>query len=146
MANIAQMVNVLQSMILTKDDKMILTPTYFVFDMYKFHQDADLIDAYCNNGSDISYTISHKNGEYIISVCNSSITADEDVTIKFDHKLGAPNYSKILAGKEMNDHNTFEEPENVKEESYSSYSILNNEINISSKKMSIITIKIPVAE
>lgn len=146
MANIAQMVNVLQAIVLTKDDKMILTPTYFAFDMYKFHQDADLIDAYSNNGSDISYTISRKNNEYIISVCNSSITADEDVTIKFDHKLGAPNYSKILAGKQMNDHNTFEEPENVKEQSYSDYSISNDEINISSKKMSVITIKIPVAE
>ncbi len=43
MANIAQMVNVLQSMILTDGDKMVLTPTYHVFDMYKVHQDATLL-------------------------------------------------------------------------------------------------------
>ena len=43
MANIAQMVNVLQSMILTNKEKMILTPTYHVFEMYKVHQGATLI-------------------------------------------------------------------------------------------------------
>ncbi|HTJ21993.1 MAG TPA: alpha-L-arabinofuranosidase C-terminal domain-containing protein [Gemmatimonadaceae bacterium] len=40
MANIAQFVNVLQSMILTKGDSMALTPTYHVFEMYTVHQDA----------------------------------------------------------------------------------------------------------
>lgn len=38
MANIAQMVNCLQSLFLTDEDKFILTPNYFVFDMYKGHQ------------------------------------------------------------------------------------------------------------
>ncbi|MHC4757080.1 MAG: alpha-N-arabinofuranosidase [Planctomycetota bacterium] len=40
MANIAQMVNVIHSILLTRGEKMILTPTYHVFDMYKVHQDA----------------------------------------------------------------------------------------------------------
>ena len=40
MTNIAQIANVLQSMILTKKDKMVLTPTYHVFEMYNVHQDA----------------------------------------------------------------------------------------------------------
>ncbi len=43
MANIAQTVNVLQSLILTEKEKMILTPTYYVFEMYKVHQGATLI-------------------------------------------------------------------------------------------------------
>ncbi len=45
MANIAQMINVLQAVILTEGSKMIKTPTYHVFDMYKYHQDADLLDS-----------------------------------------------------------------------------------------------------
>lgn len=45
MANIAQTVNVLQSMILTDGPKMILTPTYHVFDMYQVHHDAVLLPA-----------------------------------------------------------------------------------------------------
>ncbi len=40
MANIAQTVNVLQAIILTKDEKMVLTPTYYVFDLYRHHMDA----------------------------------------------------------------------------------------------------------
>ena len=43
MANIAQMINVLQAMILTHDEKMVLTPTYHVFEMYNVHQGAKLI-------------------------------------------------------------------------------------------------------
>ena len=49
MANIAQIVNVLQSMILTKDDKMVLTPTYYIFDMYKVHQDATYLPLEINS-------------------------------------------------------------------------------------------------
>ncbi|HVS54094.1 MAG TPA: alpha-N-arabinofuranosidase [Opitutaceae bacterium] len=40
MANIAQMINVLQSVILTDKEKMLLTPTYWVFEMFKVHQGA----------------------------------------------------------------------------------------------------------
>ncbi len=43
MGNLAQTVNVLQSLVLTKGAKMVLTPTYYVFDMYKVHQDAKLL-------------------------------------------------------------------------------------------------------
>ena len=46
MANIAQLVNVLQAVILTEGDKMIKTPTYHVFNMYKYHQDGELLDSY----------------------------------------------------------------------------------------------------
>jgi alpha-N-arabinofuranosidase len=40
MANLAQTVNVLQALVLTKGEQMLLTPTYYVFDLYKVHQDA----------------------------------------------------------------------------------------------------------
>ena len=43
LANIAQMVNVLQAMILTDGAKMVMTPTYHVFDMYKPYQDGDVL-------------------------------------------------------------------------------------------------------
>lgn len=46
MANIAQMVNVLQAVILTAGEKMLLTPTYHVFDLYQFHQDAVRIESH----------------------------------------------------------------------------------------------------
>ena len=43
MANIAQLVNVLQALILTEGEKMLLTPTYHVFDMYQVHHDATFL-------------------------------------------------------------------------------------------------------
>ena len=46
MANIAQTVNVLQSMILTDAEKMVLTPTYYVFKMFKEHQNNMLLGSF----------------------------------------------------------------------------------------------------
>lgn len=46
MANIAQLVNVLQSVILTEGEQIILTPTYHVFDLYSVHQDSTLIESF----------------------------------------------------------------------------------------------------
>ncbi len=46
MANIAQVVNVLQSVILTEGGKMLLTPTYHVFEMYQGHQGAKQLESY----------------------------------------------------------------------------------------------------
>ena len=45
MANIAQTINVLQALILTEEgsDRIVLTPTYHIFEMYKVHQDATLL-------------------------------------------------------------------------------------------------------
>jgi alpha-L-arabinofuranosidase len=51
MANIAQMVNVLQAMILTDKEKMVLTPTYHVFKMYVPFQDATLVPVSFDAGS-----------------------------------------------------------------------------------------------
>ncbi len=51
MANIAQMINVLQAMILTDKDQMVLTPTYHVFDMYQVFQDATQLPLEIETGS-----------------------------------------------------------------------------------------------
>jgi len=48
MANVAQMVNVIQALILTDGPRMVVTPTYHVFDMYKVHQGARLVPAHVN--------------------------------------------------------------------------------------------------
>ena len=51
MANIAQTVNVLQSLILTDGDRMLLTPTYHVFHMYVPFQDATFVPVAFDKGS-----------------------------------------------------------------------------------------------
>jgi alpha-N-arabinofuranosidase len=51
MANIAQMINVLQAMILTDKEKMLLTPTYHVFKMYVPFQDATVVPVSLDAGT-----------------------------------------------------------------------------------------------
>lgn len=143
MANIAQTVNVLQSMILTKGSQMILTPTYYVFDMYKHHQEAKLIEAYNDNGDPINYTISEKDGKYILSICNTSKDQSNNVTVKFADKVNKPTYAKVLHADQMDACNTFEDPERVKLAEFSNYQIRENEIEVDLKDKSVATLIIP---
>ena len=91
MSNIAQMVNVLQSVILTSDKEMVLTPTYYVFKMYKVHQDAKMlpIEIKCNrytSGAEsidaINASASIKDGVVSITLCN--LDPDHSQAISFD--------------------------------------------------------------
>ncbi|MFE0554424.1 alpha-N-arabinofuranosidase [Paenibacillus sp. NPDC058910] len=126
MANIAQVVNVLQSVVLTEGEKMILTPTYHVFDMYKVHQDAERLatnysgDDYEMDGEKIpqvSVTASKDQaGKIHVSLCNVSHTEQSDVTIQLRGLNG--EVSKIvgqqLASDSLDAHNTFESPETLR--------------------------------
>ncbi|KRL46747.1 alpha-N-arabinofuranosidase [Levilactobacillus spicheri] len=141
MANIAQMVNVLQSMVLTDGSKMLLTPTYFVFLMYQFHQDANRLAAYCSQGSDLSYTVSEKDGEYILSFCNASLTADEPVEITLPTAVGKATYAKILHEDQANAHNTFDDPERVQLKDFTQAQAEGPAVRLQVPKMSVVTLK-----
>lgn len=141
MANIAQMVNVLQAMILTKGSQMVLTPTYFVFQMYQFHQDAKRLSAFCSQGADLNYTISEKDGEYILSFCNTSLTTDESVEVTMPETIGAVTYSQILHSDKANAHNTFDEPDQVKMQKFNQVHAERKTICLRLPKMSVITLK-----
>lgn len=127
MANIAQVVNVLQAMILTEGANIVKTPTYEVFDMYKTHQDATLIESYMIReiaGEDdvwvpaLSESVSmrEEDGQKILTITLANASLDEDVEV--DLKLSdAFSYTgtadiSILQG-EAHAHNTFDQPENV---------------------------------
>lgn len=76
MANIAQTVNVLQSVILTEGDKMVKTPTYHVFKMYKEHQNNTLIGSYLTTDS---LNSKHDNKDF--PQLNESASIDENGVI-----------------------------------------------------------------
>jgi alpha-N-arabinofuranosidase len=124
MANIAQMVNVLQSVILTKDDKMVLTPTYHVFDLYKVHQDATLLPTSLS-GADYQYSndkISALNvsasrdkaGKIHVTLCNLDPRQAQMVTADLRGAKVAKISGQILTALEINAHNTFAQPDRVK--------------------------------
>ena len=90
MANLAQMVNVLQSVLLTKDDQVVLTPTYHVFELYKAHRDARQIacavDArQVGEGEwtlpQVSASASEKDGAVTVTAANVSADRPEEVVI-----------------------------------------------------------------
>jgi len=117
MTNIAQVINVLQAMILTKKEQMILTPTYHVFRMYKVHQNATLIPLSLNcrkytfgNESIPSISASASkdaNGKIHITLANLDPNTENPVTIDLASLKGITITGEVITSKEMNDHNNF---------------------------------------
>lgn len=123
MANIAQTVNVLQSVILTEGDKMALTPTYHVFDLYKVHHDSMLLDSWLETEKtgteENQIPVLHESvsidtdGKLHITVCNTSPDQANELEgelLSYKPKLAD---AAVIAGK-IDSHNTFEQPENIK--------------------------------
>ncbi len=124
MANIAQMVNVLQSMVLTEGPKMIVTPTYHVFEMYKVHQGATLLPSTLdcrpyqydgNNLPSVSASASVDNSNRIhVTVCN--LDPHRSAGIALDIRGFQPRKAsgRVLTASTMDARNTFESPDAVK--------------------------------
>ncbi len=124
MANIAQTVNVLQAMVLTFGEHMILTPTYHVFDLFKVHQDATLvpIDLKCREyefeGDEIpalnASASRNADGKVHVSICN--LDANEPVKLVCEVRgMDVDDISgRLLTADAITAHNTVEKPERVK--------------------------------
>lgn len=124
MANLAQMVNVLQSVILTDGPDMILTPTYHVFDLYKEHQDGDLVESSIESemiGMEEDYQVPEltesvsvaADGTLHITVTNASADRAIPVEALLEGHPVTEVTGKIVGG-EMHEKNTFEAPDEVK--------------------------------
>jgi alpha-N-arabinofuranosidase len=124
-ANIAQAVNVLQSMILTEGDKMVLTPTYHVFEMYTVHQDATRLPLelttpeYKPPGGDqampaVSVSASRDSAGVVhISLVNSHATSAATVACELTGIEASSVGGRILTADKLDAHNTFDAPEQV---------------------------------
>ncbi len=94
MACIAQLINVLQSVMLTEEEKMIKTPTYYVFKMFRYHQGANLLGSELLNNSSVGEgknelpklfeSVSEdEQGFVTVTLTNNSLEASEEVEIAF---------------------------------------------------------------
>ncbi|MDR1438627.1 MAG: alpha-N-arabinofuranosidase [Clostridiales bacterium] len=126
MANIAQTVNVLQAVILTEGEKMLLTPTYHVFGMYKDHQGATLVDSFVETEEiggekkvrNLYESASVKDdGALTLTLVNTSHERSYEIAATIVGHAAAKASAEILHG-EMAAHNTFERPEDVKPADY----------------------------
>jgi len=134
MANIAQVVNVLQSVILTEGERMLLTPTYHVFDMFKVHQDAALLSTHTEsewyevNGRKHQMTSVSASkddaGRIHISLCNVDPHAEAQVSVELRGLYGNDFHIRgsELTSTDMNGHNTFDQPDAVSPREFKAYS------------------------
>jgi alpha-N-arabinofuranosidase len=129
MANIAQMVNVLQAVILTDQEKIILTPTYHVMEMYNVHQDAQLLPVQLTTADyvmgkeklpAVSVSASkNKAGEIHITLVNIDAAKSQDISLDFrGGKLGSVS-GRVLSSAKVQDHNSIQQPEKIKPQSFS---------------------------
>ncbi len=119
MANLAQAVNVLQALLLTEGGKLVRTPTYHVFDMWKEHQGGENVYCFCENeavGAEkvpmISASASVKGGEMTVTAANCSLEEDAELVCEISGFEGKRVSARILTG-EVHTCNDFDEPERV---------------------------------
>ncbi|HWO54374.1 MAG TPA: alpha-N-arabinofuranosidase [Paenibacillus cookii] len=152
MANIAQTVNVLQAVILTEGEKMVLTPTYHVFDMYKVHQDAELLDLNLSSGTysafgreipEVSASASRDaNGRIHISLCNLNHASSSSVSIDLRGlQTSTPAISgSTLTSDVLDAHNTFDQPERIAPQPFHAFKLEGSrlELELPSKSVTVI--------
>lgn len=148
MANIAQVVNVLQAVILTEGAKIVKTPTYYVFEMYKRHQNSTLVDCWLDvpeeecEGFKIPLVSSsasiNETGELTITLANTSLTEQIDISTGV-----VGNYSSvdgtILTGQ-MDAYNSFETDDVVKPETFTAAALADGTLSASLPPCSIVTL------
>ena len=153
MTNIAQVVNVLQSMILTKDDKMVLTPTYHVFEMYNVHQDATYlpVDLKCERKivrddrivPVVSATVSrNKDGVVHVSMSNIDLKEEQEVTLDLGGIKAKSVTGRILTSKNVTDYNSFEHPDVVVPVEFKGAKLTKDGLKITLPAKSIITLEL----
>lgn len=151
MANIAQMVNVLQAVILTKDENIVLTPTYYIFKMYAKHQDATLIPSeletvpYKYEDKEvpaISSSASIKEGVVFITLNNANPNEDIELEIELTGKDVKTATGQIINAQNINDYNDFNEAEKVTLADFKLPKIKNGKMTISIPAHSIISIEL----
>src|SRR5699024_6357277 len=129
---------ILQAMILTEGDKMVKTPSYYVFELYKNHQDAQLIDSFGDSSETVSYTVSKKNNQLTISLCNFDLTGNQTLEFKLGNVVKVDS-AQYIVGEKMDSHNDFENPETIKIQEFTDYDTSNG-LSVTVPAMSVTTL------
>jgi alpha-N-arabinofuranosidase len=137
-ANIAQTVNVLQAMVLTQGDRLVLTPTYHVFAMFKVHQNATLLPLtlkstlYSCGAEDIpslSASASRADdGKIYLTLCNLDPNQAQSLVCEVRGVKLATIHGHILTSNSINAHNTFENPRELEPQSFWGLTMTDNTI------------------
>lgn len=151
MANIAQLVNVLQALILTDEEKMLLTPTYHVFDLYQVHKGATFLpltltsEDYVEGDKHIpalSATAS-KSADGTIHISIVNVHPSKAISLNCD--VGASVKSgtaRILTAGDVHAHNTFDDPNRVAVSDFKDFSLRRGTLKVDLPARSVVTINL----
>lgn len=152
MANLAQTINVLQSLILTKGHQFILTPTYHVFDMYKVHHDAKLLPIqfqspdYTVDGQKIpAINISASQDSLgVVHISLVNLDAKNTITVRtaINDIVWKTVTGQILTSVKFTDINTFEQPNNLKLAEFKGAKKEGNDLVIALPPISVVTLEL----
>lgn len=124
MANIAQMVNVLQAMVLTDADRMVLTPTYYAFQMYQAFQGAISVPFSLEGAADyrledqvlpaLHATVARTDsGQLVLALVNIDPGQGQSVHVRLSKGTVASGRGRLLSGDSLDAHNSFTDPARV---------------------------------
>ena len=152
MANLAQIINVLQAVILTEGEKMIVTPTYHVMEMYNVHQgavmlpvtvasnkyilDKDMLDA-------VSVSASKDNsGTVHISLVNIDARNEQEVKIDLQGLSESSVTGRILRSDKLQDHNTFDDPQKIKPAPFAGAGLNGSSLSVKMPPFSVVVLEL----
>lgn len=153
-ANLAQTVNVLQAVILTKGEKILLTPTYHVMEMYNVHQDATLLPMQVITGAEYTFendklpavsVSASKNSEGTIHISLVNIDPKNAQNISLDLRGGVNAKTvngRILTAKQLQDHNDFDSPEKIKPSTFTGAKISGDKLETTLPPFSVVVLAI----
>jgi alpha-N-arabinofuranosidase len=152
MANLAQTINVLQAVILTEEEKMLLTPTYHVMEMFNVHQDATMLpvtitsNEYVFNNQKlkaISASASKDaNGVMHISLVNIDAKKEQEITLDLRGSKFSNVTGRILTSPKIQDHNTFDNPEKVKPANFKGITLNGNTLKGKLPPFSVVVLEL----
>ncbi len=152
MTAIAQMVNVLQAMILTDGPKMVLTPTYHVFEMYKPYMDGTVLpitiaspyysrDQWAIPAVSAS-AVRGKDGVVHIALSNADPNRPSPITAQLTGVAGATVTGRVLTAQTMTAHNTFDNPNAVVPATFTGAQLANGTLSVTLPAKSVVMLDI----
>jgi len=153
MANIAQTVNVLQAMILTDKARMLLTPTFHVFEMYSVHHDATLLPTDLTTASyrfereeipGLNVSASRdKAGKIHLTLCNLNPSSAAELGCRVEGGKGSPVSGRVLTAGAIQAHNTFDSPDAVQPADFRDFKAEGEgfRVNVPSKSVVVLTLE-----
>jgi Alpha-L-arabinofuranosidase len=152
MTSIAQTINVLQAMILTDGAKMVLTPTYHVFHMYKPFQDATSLPIDIKTGNytfggitmpQVSASAAKtKSGAIVVGLTNLDPHNAATVSAALAGVKGSKVKGEILTGATMDAHNTFDKPDTVHPVAFNGAKLANGKLSLSLPPKSVVVLTV----